>query len=195
MTAVPESPGPFFTDYLPARAQELADALRGKTSPGSMTFRVVGDGEWSVRIADGALSVAPGMADDVILQITLPKDDFGRIFVSGARRLAGESARVDKQVFAFKALEAPEERIRMVKMIPGSLGFFVKEPDVTRTLVISPGARAYDLEKPECRLDCSIDDWEDMQSGKAQPMQLVMSGKMRMSGNPQIAMALAGVFA
>lgn len=195
MTAVPDAPQAFFTEFLPERAKELSDALRGKTSPGSMTFRVIGDGEWTLRIADGALAVSNGMADDVIVQVTLPSADFKRVFVDGARSLAERKASVDKQVFAFKVLDAPADRIRMVKMIPGSLGFFVKEPDTTRVLVVSPGSRAFDLEKPECRLDCSIDDWEDMQSGKVQPMQLVMGGKMKMSGNPQIAMALAGVFA
>ncbi len=40
-----------------------------------------------------------------------------------------------------------------------------------------------------------MNDFIDMQTGKQNPMQLAMGGKMKIVGNAQIPMALSGVFA
>jgi len=37
-------------------------------------------------------------------------------------------------------------------------------------------------------------DFMDMQTGKLNPMQLALSGRIRILGNAQIPMALSGVF-
>jgi putative sterol carrier protein len=40
-----------------------------------------------------------------------------------------------------------------------------------------------------------MSDFMDMQTGKQNPMQLAMAGRIRIIGNAQIPMALSGVFA
>ena len=82
-----------------------------------------------------------------------------------------------------------------MKAIPGSLAFVVKDGEQTRTIVITPGASPPNLAAPECRIECAMADFQDMQAGKQLPLQLMMSGKMKMVGNAQIPMALSTVLA
>jgi hypothetical protein len=56
MTDVPETPKEFFSQYIPNRFQLFKSGLEGKSSSGSMVFRVVGAGEWSLRLKNGELS-------------------------------------------------------------------------------------------------------------------------------------------
>ncbi|HMJ14953.1 MAG TPA: SCP2 sterol-binding domain-containing protein, partial [Polyangiaceae bacterium] len=61
-------------------------------------------------------------------------------------------------------------------------------------LVLTPGSAAPNLDAPECRIECLMGDFMDMQTGKLNPMQLALSGRIRILGNAQIPMALSGVF-
>jgi hypothetical protein len=193
MIDVPEAPEAFFTTFLPAKVAEVADSVRGKSSPGSMTFRVQGAGEWTLRLTDGALVVSSGMADDTLVQITLSEADFAAIFVPAARAAEAAPPRPDAQIFAFKALTMPPERVKLVKMIPGSLAFVIKDGETSHTVVVTPGTMTPKYDAPECRIDCAMEDFKDVQSGKQLPLQLMMSGKMKMTGNAQIPMALSTV--
>src|SRR5262245_48750851 len=60
---VPETPGEFFESYIPRRFEEVKAALSGKTSIGSMVFRVVDAGEWSLRLENGELCIGSGMPE------------------------------------------------------------------------------------------------------------------------------------
>lgn len=195
MSDVPESPSAFFTTFLLAKFEAMKAAVSGKSSAGAMTFRVLGEGEWSLRLVDGTLTASDGMPDDALLQITMSAADFAAIFVAGARAAASEPPRPEGQVFAFKALTIAPDRARLVKAIPGSLAFVVKDEGAIRTVVVTPGIAPPKLEAPECRIECSMADFQDIQSGKQLPLQLLMSGKMKMTGNAQIPMALSTVLA
>lgn len=192
--SVPETAQAFFTQYIPTRFEAVKGVLTGKSSSGSMTFRVAGDGEWSLRLKDGALEIAEGMADDVILQVTVPAADFKPIFVRGAELQEGEPPKPEAQVMAFKALTVDAERAKLVRAVAGSVAFVITDGDDVRKLVITPGAAAPELDAPDCRLECQMSDFMDMQVGKQMPIQLAMSGKIRIVGNAQIPMALSGVF-
>jgi putative sterol carrier protein len=195
MTDVPEVPGSFFRDYIPRRFASVKSGLSGKTSAGSMTFRVEGVGEWSLRLEGGELRVTDGMASDVILQVTVTQADFKPIFVRGAELQEGETLRADQQILAFKVLTVDEERIRLVKSVPGTVAFVVKDGASAHRIVVNPGSAKPNMEQPDCRLECSMSDFMDMQTGKQNPMQLAMAGRIRIIGNAQIPMAMSGVFA
>lgn len=195
MSDVPETPEAFFTRYIPQRFELVKAALAGKTSVGSMTFRVEGAGEWSLRLADGELRVSEGMADDVILQVTIPADDFKPVLVRGAELQEGEPARPDQQILAFRVLTVDAERVKLVKSVQGNVAFVVRDGERSHKIVVTPGTAKPNLEKPDCRLECLMSDFMDMQTGKQNPMQLAMAGKIRITGNAQIPMALSGVFA
>lgn len=194
MSDVPESPSDFFKSYIPARVAASQNRLAGKTSAGAMTFRVLDAGEWSLRIKEGVLEIEEGMSDDVLLQLSVRGADFGPIFVEAARSHASTPS-PEHELFAFKALSTPPERAKLVRAILGTMAFVIQDGDTSRTLAVTPGSQAPKVDAPDCRLECTMIDFQDMQSGKTQPIQLVMGGKMKMVGNAQIAMALSGVFA
>lgn len=194
MSVVPETPKDFFTQYIPTRFETVKQGLAGKTSAGSMVFRVVGEGEWTLRLETGELKVSDGMADDVVLQVTATKDDFVPIFVRGAELQEGEPIKAEQQVMAFKVLTVDAERIKLVKGIVGSVAFVIDDAGKIHKLVITPGAGAPKLDAPDCRLECKMNDFMDMQTGKQNPMQLAMAGRIKIVGNAQIPMALSGVF-
>src|SRR6185312_15071978 len=73
---VPSDPEAFFTEFLPRFLGESGKPFGDVTSVGSVTFRVVPDGEWSLRLRDGELEVVRDMEDDVVLQVTTPAADF-----------------------------------------------------------------------------------------------------------------------
>lgn len=196
MSDVPETPKEFFTDYVPKRFDAIKSGLAGKSSAGSMVFRVTdGGGEWTYRLTDGELVVSDGMEDDVILQVTVPKDSFKPVMVRGAELQEGEEIRPEAQVMAFKALTADKQRTDMVRAIEGSVAFVISDGSETHNIVITPGKGEPKLDAPDCKLECQMSDFMDMQTGKANPMQLAMGGKIRIVGNAQIPMALSGVLA
>lgn len=192
---VPESPKEFFTAYLPARFDKVKGALAGKSSSGSMCFRVTGAGEWTFRLNDGELVISDGMSDDVIVQVTVSEADFGKIFVQAAQQQGDELIKPDQQVMAFKALTIDAERAKLVRSVNGTVTFSVNEGGTVRSLSVTPGAAVPKLDAPDCKLECLMSDFMDMQTGKLQPIQLAMSGKLKIIGNAQIPMALSGVFA
>jgi putative sterol carrier protein len=194
MTDVPESPKEFFTQYIPSRFGALKAGLAGKSSNGSMVFRVSDVGEWSLTLAQGELVVTEGMKDDVIIQVTVSSEDFEPIFVQGALMQGDAEIKPEQQVMAFKALTVDEERVKLVKNIAGTVAFVVDAGGKSHKLSITPGSGAPKLDAPDCRLECKLNDFMDMQTGKQNPMQLAMSGKIKIVGNAQIPMALSGVF-
>jgi len=101
MSSVPESPDPFFREYIPKRFEGVKAGLAGKTSAGAMTFRVLDVGEWSLRLKNGELEVSVGPAEDVVLQVSVSAEDFKPIFVHGAELQEGEPLRADQQILAF----------------------------------------------------------------------------------------------
>lgn len=194
MTDVPDSPKEFFTQFLPSRFEVLEAGLAGKSSNGSMVFRVQGAGEWSMRLKDGALEVSEGMQDDVIIQVTVSPEDFKPIFVQGAIMQGDAEIKPEQQVLAFKALTVDAERVKLVQNIAGTVAFVVDAGGATHKLVITPGKTEPNIDAPDCRLECKMSDFMDMQTGKQNPMQLAMAGKIKIVGNAQIPMALSGVF-
>jgi len=194
MTDVPDSPKEFFERYIPERFAAFKAGMAGKTSTGSMVFRVSGVGEWTLRLSDGELAVSEGMQDDVILQVTVSSEDFGPIFVQAAMLQEDEPIKPEQQVMAFKALTIDSERTKLVQNIAGTVAFVIDAGEETHQLFITPGKGEPKLEGADCRLECKMNDFVDMQTGKQNPMQLAMGGKIKIVGNAQIPMALSGVF-
>lgn len=205
MSQIPDAPGDFFAAFVPQRFAALPasvhSALATKSSPGALVCRVEGEpgGVWSLRLAAGKVEVSPEVAADVLLQITIPSEDFVPILIEGARAYEAANPDVSKQslerqLIAFKALAIDAERAKLIRAIPGSMVFNIKDGDKIRRLALTPGGKPPKLDNPECRVECLMSDFRDMQTGKVQPMQLFMQQKMKMIGNAQIPMALSTVF-
>ena len=194
MSDVPESPEAFFTEYVPARFEDMKEQLAGHTSAGSIVFHV-GDQAWHFRLAEGELEQGEGMTDAAILQVTVEEDDFEPIMVEGARMQDGDNAVPENEVMAFRAVTIAAEKANIVRGVKGTVAFSIDDDGETRHLSITPGTQERNSETPDCKLELLMSDFIEMQTGKANPMQLTMSGKMKIVGNPQIPMALSTVFA
>jgi hypothetical protein len=193
MDPIPADPDTFFTSYLPMRFERAGERLGVATSAGSVTARIVGIGEWSLRITDGALHVERGTEDDVMLQITASVEDFAVLVKEPLEHLGTEGRIPAVRIGPLRALAASPETARLVRHVPGSVMFVARDGTVSHRLLLTPGRRAADMTSAECTIDCALDDLRSAQAGAIAPMQLFVSGKLRISGNVQIAMALAGV--
>jgi 3-hydroxyacyl-CoA dehydrogenase/3a,7a,12a-trihydroxy-5b-cholest-24-enoyl-CoA hydratase len=72
----------------------------------------------------------------------------------------------------------------LVKSVGTVYQFRLKAPDSAWVLDLKSGVvKAGTVEKADCTLDLSDADWLDMVSGKADPMKLFQSGKLKISGN------------
>jgi hypothetical protein len=195
MVSVPSDPEEFFTRYLPEQLAASPELATGITSIGSITCRVLGAGEWSLRLNDGVLEVTRGMEEDVMLQITVLAPDFETLVLTPTREIvSGPHRPIPHGGGALAALAVSAETARLVRRVPGSVLFVAKDGEVRRRLLVTPGVRAANLDSADCTIECALEDVVAMRAKGSSPMQLFTAGKLRLKGNVQIAMALAGVF-
>jgi hypothetical protein len=191
MESPPLDPEEFFASFLPSRFESVAQHYAGVTSVGSVAFRI-DEQVWSYRLSDGRLELLREMEDDVVLQVTVPGDDFGSLIAAAAERRANAGSAVPAS--AFRALRLDPETARLVRRVPGSVLFVARDGDEKRRLLITPGRREAKLATPDCTIESNLDDWVQAETGGAQAaMQLFVSGKLKITGNIQIAMALSSV--
>jgi hypothetical protein len=188
MSDIPRSPARFFGDYVPAHFAALESALRERSSPGSITFEV-GDESWSLRLDAGKVVVEGGVASDVLLRVTLAASDFEPVIVAGAARL-DEHAGLERQLVAGRALTLDEERARMLRESGGSVLLRLAGETSTHLVLVSVGGATPKPDAPDCEIDCSVADLWAIQSGTANPFQLLLDGKIRIQGNAALALAV-----
>jgi hypothetical protein len=187
MTQAPGSPREFFEQYLPAwfaRAQAAA-----VTSPGALVFHV-GAESFALRLEQGKLEVATGVATDAVLQVSLTPADFAELIRQGDALF--QSGASDK-LLALRSLTLDAERAKMVRNVDGSVAFEITEGDETRTLLLSPGAAVAGSSPPACTVRIAASDFWALSRGEKNPFELLMDGKIRLQGRMEVAMALSSV--
>lgn len=196
MTTAREAVHEFFTTWLPAQFATVKEKLTGRSSPGAMVFRIGPDGsDWTLRLSDGELEITQGAIPDPLLQVSLTPDDFTHLLARAMRMQETEPVKLETQLLAFKALTVDPERAKSVRAVRGNVAFVITDGDVKRRIIITPGDATPRLDDPECRLECQMVDFLEMQAGRQLPIQLAMSGKIRIVGNAAIPMALNAVLA
>ncbi|HEY4106414.1 MAG TPA: SCP2 sterol-binding domain-containing protein [Polyangiaceae bacterium] len=193
MSSVPSSPDAFFSTYIPVRFAELS-GFEQASSAGSVLFAVPAVGQWAYRLERGKLSISPSAGADNIVTITIPNESFAPIVVFGAERLAGEPLSAERQLLAFRALTLDAERAALIRAVQGSIAFSVVDGATAHKLYVTPGSGKPNLAQPECEISCEADAFLGLQSGAQNPFELLMSGKLRISGDAQIPMALSSLF-
>jgi hypothetical protein len=192
MSDVPPDPIAFVEEYLPARARALGEALGGLSSVGSVVFRVVDVGEWSLRLVDGELEVLRGVEDDVLMQVTVTEDDFVVLVVDSIRKLTESGRR--GPAGALGVLSLDPRTARGLRHMPGSVLLSVDDAGTPRRVLLTPGVGRADMSAPDCTIGCTMADYVAMQTRREDPMQLFANGRLRLTGNVQLALALAGLF-
>ncbi len=193
MSDVPHLPEPFFSHYIPARFSGLPGFER-VSSEGSAVFAVPEVGVWAFRLRSGQLTCEPGVASDAVVRITIPLASFEPIVVRGTERMAGLALSPDKQMLAFRALTLDAERAAQIRAVVGSVCFSVNDAGLTHRMYVTPGVAAPNLAAPECEISCEAEAFWGLQTGAQNPIELLMSGKIKISGDAQIPMALSSLF-
>ncbi len=188
MSQIPREPADFFERYVPEHLAKLGGEFAGRSSPGAIAFDLGSSGAWSIRLDAGALVVEKGVRADTLFRVSLDPSDFEPVLVAGAERL-GLDAGLERQLVAVRALVLDEDRLRLVREAEGSLGLRLAgaEREHRLTITLGPDASA---SAADCELQCSLEDLWALQSGQKNPFELMMDGKVTITGNAQLAMVL-----
>ena len=190
MSAIPASPERFFNEYVPAELARLKGTLGDRSSVGSVVFEVTPGGAWSLGLEQGEVRVTAGAAADALVRITIAADDFVPVVVGGAERL-GSAASVEQRLVAARVLTVDADRARLLREATGSVALVLTgAAGVTHRLVITLGSAAPKLDAPDCELACALEDLWAIQSGSRNAFELLMEGKLTMTGKVELAMAL-----
>jgi hypothetical protein len=81
------------------------------------------------------------------------------------------------------------ETLELVGGAAGCLEASVDEDGKVYKVVFGPAER----DEIGCRIQCDLADFERVRAGTAQPFELLMNGKLRIDGDPQIALALGSL--
>jgi hypothetical protein len=194
---VPEQPGELITQFLPRRFAELVPAERvaqSRPSARGIILRVAGDGEWTLAVVDGRLAVSAGASADAALQISLRSDDFAALIVEPLRGPLPEPSAAQVTTLLGKLSRWDDETTELLRHVPGSLLVRVDDAGRVRPLAITPGGRDYSLEQGDCTIECGMSVLRDVTSGRRSPLDALYAGELKLGGDAQLALALAGVF-
>lgn len=198
---VPDRPEELLVDFLPPYFAGLADAPGSQGSPRvggrapvpvGVAVRVVGAGEWTLRILAGKLEVSAGVAPDVALQLSMHERDFAPLVVSPLRR--AEAPRGVPNGLWARLGRWDEETVDLVRRQEGSILVRVEDSGTSRNVAITPGLVRHSLSEAPCIIDCRLADLEELQARRANPLDLFYAGQIRITGDAQIALAMAGLF-
>jgi putative sterol carrier protein len=193
--SVPHDPDTFFRSYVPESFAPIAAKLGAVTSPGAVVFRVGERAPIAIRLSAGTLAIAEGLPADSIVQVSLSEADFEPILVRGTEMIheLGSGASPDRQLAVLKALTLDRERVDQIRLVQGSVAFVLAAEGAEHRVVLTPGSVTPNLSASECTVRCAISDFLAMQRGSANPFELMMNGKIQISGNAQIPMALSAL--
>lgn len=173
----------FFSDWLPARLAELA-ATDKATLANCSTRISVGDTERCLVVADNKPTLVATGAESPTFQLRLGESTLALVMDHGAG--------VDSQL-SNRLVRIDAETVALVGSVPGCLRALLEDGDVTHEACFGPGGA--DINSPACTVTCNLEELRKVQSGELDPMQLFMSGALKVEGDLQVAMALGGLLA
>jgi hypothetical protein len=210
---VPEHPEELVAQFLPHYVERLLASgpeqrvvgaartgLPRGPAPVGVGLRVVGAGEWTLRIVERRLVVEAGISPDVALQISLRDADFEQLVLAPLRRaLALQTDREPAPGNASNGLWSrlgrwDEETVDLLRCQSGGILLRVDDAGTQRNVAFSPGTSSHSLESAACIIDCKLADLIDLQNKRSNPLDLFYAGQIRISGDAQIALAMAGLF-
>ncbi|MGC4091832.1 MAG: SCP2 sterol-binding domain-containing protein [Polyangiaceae bacterium] len=97
-------------------------------------------------------------------------------------------------MLVLRALTLDAERVGLIRGVVGSVAFYLRSDAGEHQLLLTPGTQSANAAAPECSVRCQLSDFLAMQRGDANPFELMMSGKIAISGDAQIPMALSSLF-
>jgi hypothetical protein len=209
---VPQRPDELIAEFLPRYFEELTTggapgqpqgAVGRAPAPAGVVLRVVGAGAWTLRIIAAKLQVEVGVGSDAALQLSLHERDFSTLIVKplelGLEALERTPPSEQKRATALGAFWSrlgrwDPETVELLKRQSGRILVRIEDAGTSRNLSLTPGTRPYSLEEGECTIDCRLQDLKDLQSKRGSPLDLFYGGQIRIGGDAQVALAMAGLF-
>lgn len=192
---IPTDPEIFFRSYVRESFAPIAARVGDASSAGAVVFTVGARAPLALRLTQGSLESSEGVPSDTIVQVALSDDDFEPILVRGAQLLAEQAhaSSPERQLAVLKALTLDKERVDLIRAVRGSVAFALVAEGREHRVVLTAGTATPNLSAPECVVRCSLADFLAMQRGAANPFDLMMNGKIQITGNAQIPMALSSL--
>jgi len=190
MSQVPHDPELFFTEWL-AQSFEGLPGFAEQSARGAVVFQVGTRDPVSVRATQGKLEITRSVPADVIVQVNVAESDFVPVMVQGAELVS--QAEPERRLMVLKALSLDEERIAGIREVRGSLAFVLQATGGEHRVVLTPGNAPPELVTPQCTVRCQLADFLALQRGETNPFELMMNGKIQISGDAQIPMALSSL--
>lgn len=170
----------FFLKWLPEQLSSLGVARAITTSVSLLVD--VEEQRYLVSVAPGNVQVTRESSNDATFRVQLTRASFDR-FVGKAAQLSLEESP------AVRLLSLDAETVELIASVPGCLQARIEDGEEAHSIVFGPGS----LTEVGCTVIVSLSDLERVERGEAQPFELLMNGKLRIEGDPQIAMALASI--
>jgi putative sterol carrier protein len=82
------------------------------------------------------------------------------------------------------------ERARMLRETGGSVLLRLASGSAEHRVLVSIGGSTPKHDAPDCEIECALTDLFAIQSGTANPFQLLLDGKIRIKGNAELALAV-----
>jgi hypothetical protein len=207
---VPESPAQLIEEFLPQVLGQLlssaatpavapAGAGRRAAAPAAagVGLRVVGAGEWTLRIVAERLLVKAGIESDVALQLSMAARDFEPLVTAPLRRALAQreaAGSVSTKSLWARLGRWDAETVTLLRQQTGSILLRIQDGELTRALAITPSTQPFSLESASCTIECALSDLEALQQQRGNPLDLFYQGQIRIAGDAQIALAMAGLF-
>jgi len=186
MASVPRTPSEFFLEFAPSAFSPPS----GASSSFAVSFEVVGAGVFSLRLRAGRLEAEEGAASDVLLRVSIDPPAFDGIVIPMAERAVSTPA-AEPELMALKALTPDADRERLLRESRGTMVLVATSGTTEYRMRVSAGDVSQAA--PECEVACSLEDLWALQSGQANPIELLMNGKIRITGDLQLALSLSAV--
>lgn len=168
----------FFLEWLPEQLRRLDVSVAVPVT----VLVLVGETPFTVSADSKQVEVSSEATPTPTFRVVMTEATFERLV------LPAQATSLERTP-ALKMLSLDAETIDLVAGVPGCLELRVVDGEQVLSVVFGPG------EKKEvgCTVQCSYSDLRDIQAGAVQPLELLMSGKLQLDGDPQIAMALGGL--
>ncbi len=129
---------------------------------------------------------------NLVFRVAVSPSLFERFVLAELANLKTIPAGVPQNSPLLKLFNLDSESLALIQNIPGALQLVIYDGDNSSYRIsLAPSSQA--LEPAGCTLKCSLDDAQALRAGTVQPMELFFGGRLQLEGDPQIAMALAGL--
>ena len=193
-SAPPEDPSEYFRRFVPERFASITGQLEGRSSSGSVVVKVGSQGSWVLRVKDGALVVVEGDATDALLTIAVSDADFGPVFLDPTRVPVREVPEESRDRLA-RVLAMDAESASLLQSLSGTVVLALRHGSIVHRVAASPGANLPDPDRAGCTVELDHTSYLGLTAGTEHPLTLFTQGRARLSGDPQLLMAIAGAFA